>query len=144
MQITKDDWINAVDALLKSAGKSPHRPLLLLLMLKRARDGKSREISFLEAEAELSDALDRLGSAKRPDVLLPFWHLQSSPFWEVIEEDKIPRRKGKDRPTRGGLVAARAVGAIKAAWWSALAADHAMTKELCQKVADELRLMYGE
>jgi hypothetical protein len=132
--MTTDHWINAVDSLLGSVGNAVHRPLLLLLLLKRAREKQSRELPFIEAEKSLADILGELGSAKRPEVLLPFWHLKSTDFWEVLDEDAIPKRKGKDRPTRAGLVGAKAVGAVKSEWWATLTNDPQLVSTLTESI----------
>lgn len=130
MTVSTDQWRGAVNDLVKSAKAATHRPLLLLFLLARARDGKSRTVSFLEIENSLADILSETGSAKRPEPLLPFWHMRTTGFWEVLDEASLPRRKGKDRPTRTGLITANAVGAVRAEWWTVLVQNLALPTEL--------------
>lgn len=120
--ITSAEWRAAVREVIDRAraSKAPHRPLLLLYLLGRARRAESAEVSFREVDKGLDSALSRFGRAKKAEALLPFWHLQTSTFWEIPGADSLPRRAGKDRPTRGALLHADASGRIPAAWWSAL------------------------
>jgi hypothetical protein len=120
--VPEAEWRIAVDDLVKSskAAGAIHRPLLLLYLFGRAQRGEPREVEFAELKKPIAEALENLGRAKKAEPMLPFWHLQSSPFWEVLGADALPRREGKDRPTHGALIKANAKGALRPAWWTTL------------------------
>jgi predicted restriction endonuclease len=123
------DWVAVVDGLVIAAraARAPHRPILLLYLLGRRQRHESPEVSFAALERAITPALQQYSDAKRTEVLLPFWHLQSSGIWEVRNADELPRRKGKDRPTRATLLRESAVGFIKPAWWTSLKEAHYST-----------------
>ena len=67
--------------------------------------------------------------------MLPVWHQQSSPFWEVIGADALlPHRQGKDRPTQGALIKANARGAIRLAWWAPLVQEPGVVDRLGERM----------
>jgi len=121
--VTQAEWTTAVSELVDAArsARAVHRPVLLLYMLGRAQRKEAAEVSFQDLESAIGPALDHFGRAKKAEVLLPFWHLQSSPFWHVPNANSFPRREGKDRPTRSALIRGAATGRIKTEWWASLA-----------------------
>lgn len=138
--VTDVDWLQAVDDLLaasKTAG-APHRPVLLLFLLGRVQRGEEREVSYEIVERGITAVLEETGSAKKPEPLLPFWHLQTSPFWEVLDADALPRRKGKDRPTRRVLIDAKSRGAVREAWWAALQGNQTLISALGERLLTSL------
>jgi len=120
--VTAAEWTSAVDELVAAsrAARAPHRLVLLLFLVSRAHRNQGARVSFAEVEASISPALQITARAAKPEPMLPFWHLQSSPFWRVENADALPRRKGKDRPTRRGLLEADVYGLVPAEWWTIL------------------------
>lgn len=136
--ITREEWIAAIDELVRAAraARAPHRLILVLFLLRRAEAGQSGAVTFLEVEAGISPALALIGRAAKPEPLLPFWHLQSSPFWVVENAGALPRRQGKDRPTRRTLVEQKARGMVLAAWWAAVLGDQALRAEVIKSLLE--------
>jgi len=147
--VGREEWLLAVSELVAAAcsAQAVHRPSLVLFMLGRAQRRESSSVTFQDLEIAIGPTLEQFGRAKKAEVLLPFWHLQSAPFWEVQDADALPRRAGKDRPTRSALVRSRAVGRVKDNWWACLASadlvgalGEAILAGLWQTAADQDRV----
>lgn len=71
-------------------GPAPHKPLLLLLVLKLAEKGELAETLPLTPELAFrfatfySVVVHR--RSQRPDVRMPFYHLRSEGFWRSLDE----------------------------------------------------------
>ena len=135
--VAASEWLTAVDDLLLRASGSVHRPVLLLYLLGRAQRREPREVAFVDVELGIKKALQTMGSAKRADPLLPFWHMQSSPFWEVFGSDALPDRESTARPTRRALLQAK--GALRAGWWAVLLGDDELVAKLGEQILIHLR-----
>ena len=129
--VAASEWLSAVDALVHAARGSVHRPLLLLYLLGRAQRREPREVAFLDVERGIKTALQTLGSAKRAEPLLPFWHMQSAPFWEVVGHD-LPQPEATAKPKRSALLEAK--GALRAGWWDVLLDDEELIAKLGERV----------
>lgn len=75
-------------------GPAPHKPLLLLLVFELAEKGElggalllTPELAFRFATFYLVVAHRR---SQRPDVRMPFYHLQSDGFWRSLDEHGQP------------------------------------------------------
>jgi putative restriction endonuclease len=101
-----DRWIKkfrALNVYRAKGGPAPHKPLLLLVILELAEQGLlpcdllklSPEITFQFCTYWRIVAHRR---TQRPDVRLPFHHLQSDGFWTALGEDHKP--SPDDRLTR--------------------------------------------
>jgi putative restriction endonuclease len=136
--VGESDWPAAVDDLVRAArsSRAVHRPVLLLYMLGRAQRHEPREVGFVEVEKALKAALATLGSAKKPDALLPFWHMQSSPFWEVLGAENLPSRETIARPKRTALLEAR--GALRLGWWDVLIGNDPLVAKLGERILGQL------
>jgi hypothetical protein len=79
----------------KSSGDSykPHKPLLLLVALSRAKQGKPRLARFLEYEEAFDSFKDVFGNL---NVIFPFARLVSDHIWEVTEWDTLQRNSSGD------------------------------------------------
>ena len=72
-------------------GAAPHKPLLLLVVLEMAEQGQLPD-TLLPLSAELAFRFFTFWNivagrrTQRPDVRLPFYHLQSDGFWEALDE----------------------------------------------------------
>lgn len=135
-KISRSDWEAAVDGIVNEAhaSRAVHRPILVLFLLARARAGKPSAVTFSEIDRGIQPFLQELGRAKKAEPLLPFWHLQTSPFWTVIGGDDLERRKGKDRPTRSALLAANAVGVVRDEWWRSLVEVPTLVEDLTLRI----------
>jgi putative restriction endonuclease len=93
--------------------RAPHKPLLLLLAVARATQGKPRLATFREINEPLRDLLERYGPPRRhycPEY--PFWFLQSDGLWEVVGSDALPRRKGGKGVSRTVLLKNNVAGGL--------------------------------
>jgi putative restriction endonuclease len=110
---------------------------MTLLLLAGAQRRAPRQIAFKELDAPLRALLQEFGpspNSRNPDY--PFWHLQREGFWVVEDADILPRRQGKDRPTRTGLLKHNAKGHVPAELWDQLLADPALVRRLAQQILD--------
>lgn len=96
--MTADDWLRKLADLnvyRAKGGPAPHKPLLLLVVLNLAEEGGLPD-ERLELTPELAFRFCTYWSivarrrTQRPDVRLPFHHLQSDGFWESLTEDGGP------------------------------------------------------
>lgn len=93
--------------------QAPHKPLLLLVALRRVREGRPRLVAFPEVESELRDLIGRFSDVSSPpNAGYPFWRLQADGLWEIEGADTFPTRASntdpplrvlRDRPARGGF-----------------------------------------
>jgi putative restriction endonuclease len=138
--VAEAEWATAVDELIVAsrASRAPHRLVLLLFLIGRADRNESATVTFSDVEARISPVLQLVGRAAKPEALLPFWHLQSSPFWIVEDADAFPRRKGKDRPTRRALLDRDARGSVRSMWWKDLLQSRGLRTALTRKLLDAI------
>lgn len=97
----------------RGGAQAPHKPLLLLVALRRVKEGRPRLVAFPEVESELRDLIGRFSDVKSPpNAGYPFWRLQADGLWEVESADTFPTRASntdpplrelRDRPARGGF-----------------------------------------
>lgn len=135
--VAEAEWLSAVDDLVRAArsSRAVHRPVLLLYLLGRAQRGDSREAGFVEIERGIKAALASLGNAKTPEPILPFWHMQSSPFWEVLGIEGVLSRESTARPTRRALLETK--GALRPDWWNALVENEQLIAKLGARVLEQ-------
>jgi len=82
---------------------APHKPLLVLYALGRWQQGKA-EVTFLEAEPELTTLLREFGPPRKSDhPEQPFWRLQKDGVWIVHSPPDLPLKTGDDIPRVGAL-----------------------------------------
>jgi len=103
---TADQWLAKL-ARLKvyraKGGKAPHKPLLLLVLVELAEQGLLAP-AVLPLTPELAFRFCTFWNivahrrTQRPDVRLPFHHLESDGFWSALQEDGKP--SPDDRLTR--------------------------------------------
>jgi putative restriction endonuclease len=91
-----------------------HKPLLLLLALGRVQRQERPLTPFNVIAGELSALLEKYWTQKGdPEVLDPFWRLQSDELWKVVceHEKKLEFKKGRENePTLTSLREADARG----------------------------------
>ena len=105
--MTRQRLLDAIDNLRvgKHRGvRAPHKPLTLLWMLGRVRQGKRRLASYAEdARRPLAELLREFG---RPRKVLhpenPFWHLRSEAegLWESVGDERLALAPGRSPTSR--------------------------------------------
>jgi len=141
MTTPRTNWLQVVRNLRphRSGGKfSPHKPLLVLLLLGRARDGHPNEFRFKEVEKTLPPWIQAI-TGRRGEALLPFWHLQSSAhvaFWNIGDKEKLQHRHGKRRPTTTSLRDVNPAGVVDPGMWQAVSTDSALRNEVASEVIE--------
>src|SRR5262245_42256402 len=95
---TPEAWLDKLAKLRvdrASGDPAPHKPLLLLAVLEFAERGQLPP-KTLPLSAELAFQFYTYWTVvahrrrQRPDVRLPFHHLQSDGFWSVLDENSQP------------------------------------------------------
>ncbi len=94
---TRDQWLARLARLNgdRSRGPAPHKPLLLLAELTRLDEGEALP-AVLMLTPELAFRFQTLWTVvahrrtQRPDVRLPFHHLQSDGVWSPLAADGTP------------------------------------------------------
>ena len=72
--------------------RKPHKPLLMLLALRRLCEDGDLVVPFAEVEEPMSRLLEVYAPpATNPEPRLPYWHLQSDGVWEIPGADALPR-----------------------------------------------------
>lgn len=78
--------------------RAPHKPLLILYALGRWQRGLT-EVSFREAEPELTGLLREFGPPRKSDhPEQPFWRLQRDGVWTVATPSDLPLKTGDSIP----------------------------------------------
>jgi len=113
---TTAEWLHKIAHLRvykAKGGPAPHKPLLLLVLLELAEEGILPE-DVLPLTPELAFRFCTSWNivaprrTQRPDVRLPFHHLQSDGFWSALGEDGKP--SPDDRLTRSAALVSDFVG----------------------------------
>jgi putative restriction endonuclease len=133
-------WIELVSRLRlgrSGTAEAVHKPLFTLMLLARACRGVSNKVHFKEIDPVLRRAIEEFGPAHRSySTEYAFWHLQNDGFWVVDDQDVLPRRKGKDRPTRTGLLKYDAKGHVPPDLWEGLTSDPELTWQLTMLILE--------
>lgn len=113
--------------------RAPHKPLLVLLALGRARRGLPRLAPFSELEPELRELLADFGPPRPPHPEYPFWHLQTDGVWEVAGAASLGRNPA-DTPS---LRLARELdGGFPASVWQRVTTDEVLVREIAACLLD--------
>ena len=111
-----DDLLNAVQTIRvysRHGRRSPHKPLLLLLSIRRHLNGHERLATFGEIEGDLKRLIGRFGLPdSRENANLPFWHLRNDGLWQIDRPELVRTTTSGDayisdlreHGIRGGLV----------------------------------------
>ncbi|MBW2703624.1 MAG: HNH endonuclease [Deltaproteobacteria bacterium] len=131
-----DDWKTLIGNLhtwKRGKQRAVHKPLLTLLLLARAQQGQSNQVSYEEVDGPMHQALVNFAPPrKKVQTFYPFWHLQTDGFWKVLNADQIP-----DSPTRGKLLHHHAIGMVPAKLWAQLGKHQHLIPELSQQLLDD-------
>ena len=89
--------------------RAPHKPLLLLTALSRARQGESQLAPYATWKEALLPLLEEFAPpvVGRPQPELPYWHLRTDGLWEIPGSGELPLGQG-GFPQMGPLRATRA------------------------------------
>src|SRR5271166_1474477 len=120
---TQDQWMEKLRRLnvyRAKGGLAPHKPLLLLVVLELAEQGVLPTV-VLPLTPELAFRFCSYWSivahrrTQRPDVRLPFHHLQTDGFWSALAEDGRP--SPDDRLTRYAKFTSDFISCTKSPAW---------------------------
>lgn len=113
MQLT-DSIINALTSLRsdtshnwpeEARGRAPHKPFLLLSMMDGIEQGwitnNNIELSQSLVETFFTYWNAIMGEERTTTIALPFYHMQSEPFWQL--KYKAGKKEYKTSPSLGGL-----------------------------------------
>lgn len=116
--------------------QAPHKPLLILVALRRASEGRVRLVSFPDVEAELRELIERFSDIDgRANAGYPFWRLQTDGLWEVEDASSFPSRQSNTDPPLSALRSRPARGGFPAVLDAALRAEPAELAKLAKLVA---------
>lgn len=133
------DAYGAVDRLrswTRGGQRAPHKPLLVLLALSRAKAAEPRLAEFNAIESPLRSLLINFGPERthyHPEY--PFWRLQSDGLWEVPGGEELPRRASNTDPPASVLRERRVRGGFIVQLYSALRANPAHISSLAEFTA---------
>jgi putative restriction endonuclease len=114
--------------------RAPHKPLLILYALGRWQRGL-REVTFREAEPELTALLKRFGRPRRSDhPEQPFWRLQRNQVWVVRSPNPLPLKKGDKNPLVGALRSPDVRAGFTPEVLAALDADRTLARRIARRV----------
>jgi len=135
---THDFWIDKFsnfNTWRQKGVRAPHKPLLTLILLRRAAEQSSPEVTFSEVAEQLTRLLKEFGPSRQtyhPEF--PFWHLQNEGFWKVDSPYKLETRKGSSSPTKSALLQDGVIGKISSHLWEDLTADSLLVGKLTDTV----------
>lgn len=121
----------------RNSQRAPHKPLLILLALSRAKAAHPRLVEFSVIESPLRSLLVDFGPERmhyHPEY--PFWRLQADGLWEVPGGEKLPRRASNTDPPASVLRECRVRGGFIVQLYSALRADPARILALARFTAE--------
>ena len=118
-------WRGVVNDLRPAVHKGkvvPYKPLLLLLLLQRAKNGQPNYLHFKEVEMRISPWMEAM--TERPaQAYLPFWHLQSEQrpgFWVIEGKEQLTMKADGSRPLESSFRELNPVGRVDPTLWTAL------------------------
>lgn len=133
----KEAWRRIVDGLhVARIHGSPavDKPLMLLLILSRAKKRGQNRLVFPELSNEIREALARLGPQRKGiSTALEFWHLQSDGFWIQHGLDQATLGSNQKAPTSSALRDKDVYASVQDDLWSELVGDPELTCELATR-----------
>jgi putative restriction endonuclease len=116
--------------------RAPHKPLLVLYALSRWQQGKP-EVTFLEAEPELTALLREFGPPRKSDhPEQPFWRLQRDGVWTVQSPAGIQLKTGDDIPRVTALRSPEVRAGFSPDVQAALTADPALAAAIASRILE--------
>jgi putative restriction endonuclease len=126
--------ITGVRVWTRGTKRAVHKPLLVLMILGRARRGGSNVFRFEEVDEPLREALRAFGGSPKSEY--PFWYLKDDGFWVVRDEARLATLKRGSEPSRKLLLEEDATAEVPLALWEDLAGDQARVARLVQTVVE--------
>lgn len=121
----------------KGEQRAPHKPLLLLHVLSRYRQGHERLFNYSsEIYEPLLDLLERYGPQRRdqrPDM--PFWRLKGDGFWE-LQNAELCSTNGSCQPPRRELIEYNVADGFDADNFALVAKNHRLIDTLAQQLLE--------
>jgi len=117
------EWLQRIAKLRthrKGERRSPHKPLLMLLVLAKAENQGQNSFPFDEVQEPLTKLLRQFGPCSQtyhPEF--PFWHLKSDGFWVVRDESSFQLKSGAS-PTKSALLRQQAHACVVQDFWELL------------------------
>lgn len=116
--------------------RAPHKPLLVLIALRRVSEGAPRLVAFPDLEAELRELIEGFSDvAGRANAGYPFWRLQADGLWEVEDASSFPSRQSNTDPPLSSLRSRPARGGFPSGLYAALRAEPAELMKVARLVA---------
>lgn len=89
----------------RTRGKAPHKAFLLLSIIDGIEDGRITS-THIQLDADLIETFFTywngiMGEDRQTTISLPFFHMKSEPFWELVYEEGM--KAYKNSPSLGGL-----------------------------------------
>src|ERR1022692_4680049 len=120
----------------KGDQRAPQKPLLILYALGRWQRGLP-EVTFLEAEADLTALLREFGPPRRSDhPEQPFWRLQNDGVWTVTVPAGLATKKRGDIPLVTALRSADVHAGFSDDVKAALAADPSLVPQIAARLPE--------
>lgn len=119
----------------RGSEQAPHKPLLLLLALRRVQINEPRLVDFNSIEGPLSELIQQF-SPRRSHIHpeYPFWRLQHDGLWEVLDAPTFSSRKSNTDPPVSELRSRPAIGGFPAQLDAALRTQPKVVAELALMV----------
>lgn len=116
--------------------QAPHKPLLLLLALRRVQLGEPRLTDFRSIELPLRELIREYSPGRsRVHPEYPFWRLQHDGLWEVLDADTYSSRKSNTDPPVSELRNRPAIGGLPANLDATLRSSPAALCEIANLIA---------
>jgi putative restriction endonuclease len=138
IQTVWDELIPNIRVWKRESERAVHKPLLTSMLLARAQQGKSNRVLFKEIDEDLREVLKAVGPSRLSyHSEYPFWYLQNDGFWVVEDKDALPKRKGKDQPTRKTLLEHNAAGFVPIHLWGVLTSEPGLIPRLAMLILED-------
>src|SRR4051812_26199741 len=100
--MTRDEFIDRIEHITVSRRdqrSALYKPLLLLLLLAKARTEGPRRLAFSDIESPLKDLIERYSPHdSAASTGQPWWHLPTDRLWRVLDsEGRVIRESGTSR-----------------------------------------------
>lgn len=129
------DSLSKLHTWTRGAERAPHKPLLVLLVLARVRQGLPRLVEFREIEDQLRALIELTAPGRRGHPEYPFWRLQADGIWEVPDATQLSTRDSNSDPTVSELRDQRIQGGLPREIFEALRADPELVLTAVRTVA---------
>lgn len=111
--------------------QAPHKPLLLLVALRRVEEGMPRLMAFPDVEPELRELIAQFSDVTSPpNAGYPFWRLQADGLWEINDAGTFSSRASNTDPPLRELRGRPALGGFPSHLEAALRAEPAGVQRL--------------